>query len=208
VNCSFVGKNLLDYADGNSTEETMQAVEKHLERCAHCKNRLATELRIQHSLRNSFTHQTTEQFKDNLFFTIEQQASLARRWFNTGFSSAVAAGLFAWALFSVFIHASNYGNTTEEIHLPLNIAKIINIAIETPANFNQVTMTIEVPSHIEIDGFPNENRISWNTTLNSGKNLLSLPLKLKENYDGYIIAKISDGTKDKAFRFAISKMSS
>lgn len=54
----------------------------------------------------------------------------------------------------------------EEVHLAINVKHAIARA----------TMTIDLPAGIEIDGFPGQRQLRWETDLKAGRNTLTLPL--------------------------------
>jgi len=78
------------------------------------------------------------------------------------------------------------------------IAEFVEVVIDAGAGRNEATLTIELADNLELEGFPNERVISWQTQLTEGKNLLRLPLILKDESDSEFNVDLSYGSTRKA----------
>jgi hypothetical protein len=130
------------------------------------------------------------------------------RWLLTGFGSAVAAGLVLWVIGGFLL-------TTPELPVPAPDAAIpgITMTLEEPRTVNLVfastealnaaTLTVTLPEGIEMSGFPGQREITWQTSLNAGKNLLPLKLIATSPLGGEVYATLRHDDRGRTFRLRI-----
>lgn len=68
----------------------------------------------------------------------------------------------------------------------------ITLALESGRRIEGATFTIELPEGVELSGHPGVREITWTGHLESGKNLLVLPIRVQAGSGGDIIAHIAD----------------
>ena len=64
-------------------------------------------------------------------------------------------------------------------------------------------LTVTLPDGVELDGFPGQREIAWQTSLNEGKNLLPLKLIAVSPMGGEVLARLEHGDRDRTFRLRI-----
>lgn len=65
------------------------------------------------------------------------------------------------------------------------------------------TMTVRLPEGIELEGFPGEREIRWETSLEEGRNLLPLTLVATRPAGGALEARLQHDSRDRTFRLWI-----
>jgi hypothetical protein len=128
------------------------------------------------------------------------------RWLMTGFGSAVAAGIALWFVGGFFF-------ATPEATLPEAAIPGITMTLEEPRTVNLVfasasalesaKLTVSLPDGVELAGFPGQREISWQTSLNEGKNLLPLRLIAVSPMGGEVLARLEHDNRDRTFRLRI-----
>lgn len=128
------------------------------------------------------------------------------RWLLTGFGSAVAAAAAIWIVSSMLL-------STPDMPAPEAAIPGVTIALEEPRTVNLVfassgalssaTLTVTLPDGVELDGFPGQREITWETSLNEGKNLLPLTLVALTPTGGELLAKLEHGNRDRTFRLRV-----
>ena len=149
------------------------------------------------------------------------------RWSNigikTGFVTAIAAGFSLWAvLTTVILPTMDSRNTSAELatnnqivesalkistlNLNVNETRVIRLAIDTPDEFDKVTLSVVLPTHVELKGHKNKHELSWDTKLAKGNNILRIPLKAIKYGQGDFIARIAHNGKVKTFKLFLKSI--
>jgi hypothetical protein len=78
-----------------------------------------------------------------------------------------------------------------EVSLPLKGIKEVRVAINTRREISDAILTLELPSGVEIAGYPNQRQLRWQTGLKNGRNHLTLPLRAYQAVaDGVLKARV------------------
>lgn len=129
-----------------------------------------------------------------------------QRWLLTGFGAAVAAGLALWLIGGLFLTTPNLPDaeaTIPGITMTLAEAQTVNLVFASSAALEAATLTLRLPDGIELFGFPGQRQISWQTSLNAGKNLLPLKLIALSPAGGEVLATLEHGDRSRTFRLRI-----
>jgi hypothetical protein len=62
---------------------------------------------------------------------------------------------------------------------------------------------VSLPDGIELDGFPGQREITWETSLQEGKNLLPLTLVAVTPTGGELLARLEHDDRDRTFRLRV-----
>jgi len=165
------------------------------------------------NVRSSYPENRTENQIQSLFSNVKLQ---------TGFVTAIAAGFALWAVLSTFILPGFDSSPTvnnadiiaslnqtiksepttiiSSLKLKLDESKVVRIAIDTPDSFENVTFSVLLPKHIELKGHKNKRKISWQSKLAKGNNILRIPLTAVSYGQGELIARVTHNGKVKTFK--------
>ena len=153
--------------------------------------------------------EATTGFYDEALVTAAQEGRRRqkRRWVMTGFGSAVAAGL------AIFVVAMML-NSTADIPAVDDSIPGVTIALAEPQTVNLVfasadaldtaKLTVMLPAGIELEGFPGQREISWETSLAEGRNLLPLNLIAVSPVGGELLARLEHDDRDRTFRLQVN----
>jgi hypothetical protein len=72
-------------------------------------------------------------------------------------------------------------------------SKTVNLLIDSSDNRKDATITITLADNLELEGFPGDHTVEWETALKQGKNLLSLPLRLKDTDNSHFEVAFTHG---------------
>jgi len=125
------------------------------------------------------------------------------RWLLTGFGAATVA---IWVVAGTLL-------STPELPDPVAAIPGVTIAMEEPRTINLVfssaapldaaTLTVSLPEGIELQGFPGQREITWETSLNEGKNRLPLTLIAISRAGGALLARLEHDNRDRTFRLRV-----
>ncbi len=230
MKCDELQVRLDDYLDGNLDTILVSMLENHIASCGSCNENVkhGKELQSQFKrLADQAIGNTTpsEDFISSAFekvrATYPEQASTRANNISvkTGFFTALAAGFSLWAVLTTFILPGMDSNDVltnlvkndpitksitdtaiSVIELNINETKMMRLAIDTPDAFDNVTLSVELPSHVELKGHKNKRELSWTTKLAKGNNILKIPLKAIEYGEGNFIARLTHNGKVKTFK--------
>lgn len=201
MNCE-TALNLIDpYLDASLAEQEKAELQAHFDVCSSCRvqmDRARTVLRL---LRAAPIEPPSAGFEERVFTKVREHGDTSRRsrWFAAGFSSALAASLALWFISVPLLTKIDQSEALPMVTLEVSQIKTVSLAFNAPREFSQVTLTIELPDHFELDGYANEKLISWDTTLIPGKNVLSLPVIATAARNGVLVARLTSGEKTKTF---------
>jgi hypothetical protein len=128
------------------------------------------------------------------------------RWMMTGFGAAIAATIAAWMVGGLLLNDPQI--TAPEASIPgVTIAlaepRTVNLVFASARALDSATLTVSLPDGIELDGFPGQREISWETSLQEGKNLLPLTLVAVTPTGGELLARLEHDDRDRTFRLRV-----
>ncbi|MFV1982822.1 MAG: zf-HC2 domain-containing protein [Thiohalomonadales bacterium] len=233
MKCNELQQRLDDYLDGDLDTILVSMLEQHISACESCNYAVEQSKLVQSELKQIFSSQSTGiQIPSNEFISCafekvrahypEKQAG--NRWtgigVKTGFATALAAGFALWAILSTFIlPGMNSGNEPTNLatssptstivskistlNLKIDETRVVRLAIDTLDDFDNVTLSVVLPKNVELEGHKNKRKISWDTKLAKGNNILRIPLKAIKYGQGDFIARITHNGKVKTFKLLL-----
>ena len=125
------------------------------------------------------------------------------RWMLTGFGAAVAAG-FAVLVISGLLMKSPVVPTVEptvaDVTMALEEPRTVNLVFASATALEAATLTVSLPEGVELNGFPEQREITWETSLAEGRNVLPLTLIALTPAGGELLAVLEHGDRDREFR--------
>jgi hypothetical protein len=113
-------------------------------------------------------------------------------WLGAGLGGAVAAAL---AVFILVRPLQGTDGSAPAISLALHEARNVDVLVDSERDLQGATIRIALTGGVTVDGFENEREIQWQTNLQRGSNLLSLPLVGHTRGKAQLVAVIEHGGK-------------
>jgi hypothetical protein len=107
-------------------------------------------------------------------------------WIGVGLGGVVAAALTIFMLRTGTLPSAQ----DHIVSLALNETREIDVVIDSERDLEGATIRVAVSGGIALDGFENQREIDWQTDLERGTNLLSLPVVALGTGDGRLVAII------------------
>ena len=129
------------------------------------------------------------------------------RWMLTGFGAAVAATVALWFISGVFFTAPTVPGPDASIPgvtMALEEPRTVNFVFASTSALESATLTVSLPDGIELDGFPGQREITWETSLREGRNLLPLTLVALTPAGGELLARLEHDNRDRVFRLHVT----
>jgi len=200
MSCAQINTVIDDYMDGLLPELEMSSVRDHVAVCEDCKVILQQEQIFRNYLASRPVPAVSAAQIEQIFKAVKtRKHASVHKSFAAGFAGAMAAGLVLLLAAGVFIPDFKHENTASTITLSLNETKNIQLVFNATEDITNATMTLELPAHLELKGFPGRQQLAWSTNLHKGENGLTLPVVAHAAISGDLVATISYGDTEKVF---------
>ena len=209
MNCEHTLRNLDDFMDGGIDTEQHDAIASHVASCDSCQSVIEREQDLRGLLKDYPMAQAATGFFDQALVRATHVGSRRQRnrWLATGFGSAIAAGLAFWAIGGFLLTAPQLPDADlaiPSVTMALEEPRTVNLVFSSAIAMESAVLTVSLPEGIELTGFPGQREITWETSLNEGRNLLPLKLIALTPTGGELLARLEHNNRDRTFRLQLS----
>ena len=209
MQCTELHQKLDDRLDKQLSNAGRAEMDAHLEHCADCRVVVAEEKAFRELLMDIPVPDASAGFAARAL----RRAATANavnhhpgrnRAFMGGFAAALVAGIVLWFVSGV------YGPNGElavsqpqlaELSISLYETRRVQLSFNAPEDMERVRVSLFLPEHVELEGYPGQKQIAWFTNLRKGDNVLTLPLNALRSDKGVFTAKIGAGEEAKEIQF-------
>ena len=128
------------------------------------------------------------------------------RWMLAGFGSAIAAGLAIWVITAMLMTTPQLPDAEPAIPgvtIAMEQEHTVRLVFASAEALDSATLTVSLPEGIELAGFPGQREITWETSLQEGKNLLPLTLVALTPAGGEVLARLEHKDRNRTFRLRV-----
>jgi len=128
------------------------------------------------------------------------------RWMLAGFGSAIAAGLAIWVITAMLMTTPQLPDaepTIPGVTIAMQQEHTVRLVFSSAQALDSATLTVSLPEGIELAGFPGQHEITWQTSLQEGKNLLPLTLIALTPSGGEVLARLEHKDRNRTFRLRV-----
>ena len=128
------------------------------------------------------------------------------KWLLTGFGAAIAATIAVWMIGGMLLTSPQLPDVDSAIPgvtIALEEPRTVNLVFASATALDSATLTVTLPDGIELNGFPGQREITWETSLNEGRNLLPLTLIALTPTGGELLARLEHEDRDRTFRLRV-----
>ena len=166
------------------------------------------DLRIQELLKDYPMPAADAGFYDQALVRATHEGSrrLRNRWLLTGVGAAIAATIAVWMIGGMLLTSPQLPDAAPAIPgvtVALEEPRTVNLVFASATALESATLTVSLPDGIELDGFPGQREITWETSLNEGKNFLPLTLIALTPTGGELLAHLEHENRDRTFRLRV-----
>jgi hypothetical protein len=221
LNCHAPRQRLEDLLDGYLAADEAAALERHIAGCAACaaRHRAATQLRA--ALRAMPVPEPRPGFADSALAAATRAAArppqpaprTARpRWSLASWrrlelwAGATVGAAAAAALAVVLLGVPERDGLEPEpagVRLALYEMREIGLAIDAPTPMPGAMLTVRLEGGIDIVGLGERRELSWQTDLDAGTNVLTLPIIAHSLEDGRLTALVAHGDRQQRLDFKV-----
>ncbi|MCG6937507.1 MAG: zf-HC2 domain-containing protein [Gammaproteobacteria bacterium] len=206
MKCTDIQEYLDDYIDETASSVEREAVDSHLDYCTSCRQVLAERKAVRQALASLPVVEASPGFETRVFSAVHRQYGAGIRKpgnrFIAGFATAMAVSLALW--FASTLYTPQFEEQAPQmINLAINQTRTVKLVFETPTDLADVTLTVELPGNIELEGYGGQKQLVWQTSLTRGQNILALPIIATGNGQGELMAQLNYGAKTKQFHIVL-----
>ena len=206
MNCTDINTHIDDYLDKQLAQQDSLAFEQHIESCEQCRSNLQRAQSMMMGLKDLSIPDPTLNFEQRVFSEVRRQHKETQRYkFAAGFSTAVAASLAIWFTSTLFMPAT-ISQQPQAITVAMNEVQTIRLLFDSKESIQNVSLSIDLPENMELDGYPGRKELVWKTSLKKGQNVLALPVMAVEYGQGELIATLKIGDKVKVLRVELKSV--
>ena len=204
MQCESVLKQLDDYLDGQLPQAERDRLDQHLDGCPNCRSEYHFAQEVSKQCQTQPVIMPRPGYEKRMLNFLAQEPQRPRyfvpAWFAAGFSTALAALLIVWFMAYDLSDPTHDTLPIITVELPAMQSRKVDLVFNSPRHIQKAAMTIELPAGAEIVGYPNQRKLAWQTALKQGSNRLSLPIIIKSNQGGTLLAKISHEGQTRTFK--------
>jgi hypothetical protein len=101
-----------------------------------------------------------------------------------------ASGAAVAAMATILIMRPQALAPSDDITLALNESRNIEVLIDSERTLDDATVRVVTSGAVELDGFEDRNEVRWQTSLERGRNVLSLPVVARTSGAAQLVAVI------------------
>ncbi|MET4027944.1 anti-sigma factor RsiW [Marinobacter sp. MBR-99] len=208
MSCRQIRSQLPEYVRDQLPADESQAVLVHLEDCVLCQQHEAFERSLMSELASRCRlPEPSPGFERRVFGQLP--ASGSNRKVHVAWGGAVAAALVLGLMLGqgggtpapeaevAAMDLTDDAAASSEV-VPVN--RTVRLAFNAGEALDDVTLTLDLPPHVELSGLPGQHRVSWQVSLVQGDNVLELPLTILFPGAGELIAELDANGRQKVFR--------
>ncbi len=199
MQCSEFEQRLDDYLDDALSKENTQVVEAHAAHCDGCAQQMREAVALRHELRDLPVPAARADFEQRLLARVRKHYSPDPRrrqhiGFASGFATAAVAGLLIWLTTTLYLPGTSV-EQPQILVLGMHQTQTVRLLFEAPTDIEQASLSISLPDHLRLQGYPEQRQLSWRTPLQRGQNVLALPVRAIGPGQGELVTRLSFGGK-------------
>lgn len=200
MKCDTANSFLDNFLSGRLAESDAKLVSEHLGECPSCAQNYQDSKVIFEALQELEVPAAPNDFADRVIRNaIRNQPHKRPANMLTYVASGIAASFVVLFLLTFTLVDSSKTSGSSPIVLIGNEIKTVKLAIESARTVEGIKMTIYLSDNLEISGYEEMKNISWETRLEKGTNVISLPISAIAQGDGKIKASVEFREQKKIF---------
>jgi hypothetical protein len=198
MSCNNFRQHVRSWLRGELSAADASEVERHVAGCYFCAAIVENESLIIEGLQKRYdVPPPSPDFESRVMAAALSRGKSAERPITMAWVSGAVAAVLALGV------ALGIGMGSDS-DMPESQPYNVRLAFDTVNAMDDVTLTVELPPHVEMSGYPGYQRLSWNVSLDKGENVVNLPLNILFPGEGDLVAHLDNGERKKTFRASLT----
>lgn len=182
-------------------------LEEHLSTCEDCRE-YARESRLVTLLQSLPVREPASGFEDRVIHNALRPAGNHRVHARWAIASA-ASVILAVFLTMQYFPGSGQSESVKQVQSTVVEVKpgethYVNVRLNSPRTMSDALVKVRLDDNVELDGYQGIRNLEWRTTIKSGANQLSLPVRLLEKNSGTMTVVLEHGGARKRFSIQVN----
>lgn len=208
MSCNECRQHVRGWLRGELSDADAVEVQDHVSKCYFCAAVVENEATLLDGLhRVEKIPAPTADFKQRVLSAASEQdikrtshkPALGLPAMGGAIAAALALGIALGVGFGVDRSSDSGSPDVAEAVAPEK-AQNVRLAFNSAQAMDNVTLTVELPPHVEMARYPGHQQLSWSVSLDKGENIVELPLKVLFPGEGDLVAHLDNGKSRKTFR--------
>lgn len=199
MECQATNNLLQDFIDRKLVDSDAKSVSDHHKECSACEMQYKNSLTVIEILRSIRVPPSSPGFSTRVI----ENATKTQKPIAVRLLPYVASGIAASFIVLVVLVSTFFNPAFDDQSMPVVFIdgefQTIKVAIESAQSIDSVEMTIHISDNLAIEGYESQKSISWNTKLNKGVNVITLPVSAIALGDGEITTRVRLNGKERVF---------
>jgi len=202
MECHDFALQLDAFLDGRFDARRQKAVQEHMGHCPDCRRLHTHALAMQEAVRKLSPPAPHPGFIDQALSRATRPVVGAAhpRW-RPVLGMALAASLVLGVALGVFL--ATRPEPVQTVTLAIDRPETVRLMFNSAKPLRAATVSLALPENVELVGYDGQRRLSWQTDLREGGNLMQLPLIVHGKAKDELVANLSHGGSTKTFRLKI-----
>lgn len=207
MNCTDINQHIDGFLDQELSVLQTQAFEQHVSHCGECTEKVDAERQLRSVLHGIPVPPPSADFRKRVFARVREEYPSEPQHhyalpFATGFASVAVFGLTLW-LMGGMQATSPVNEPAQVITVAMNGPQSVRLIFDAETDIQQAELSVDLPENVSLAGYPGRNRLSWQTSLHKGQNVLELPVQATNEGRGELHTQLSYHNKVKTYHFVV-----
>lgn len=197
MNCQQFALRLDDYLDGELSAGQALELTDHSDQCGRCQTILARAQEVQQALQTLPAPPVPGDYAERQFQRLWAEQKFEahtkkgfRQLFHPALAAALLVGIMLGGGMVQWLSSSAPSFATQPVTVNLYDTREVRFVVNARSDMQGARVTLRIPEHMELQGYPGRHELTWTTNLKAGANLLSLPLRAADLGSGEVVMMI------------------
>lgn len=195
MNCQHFMDRIDEYLDGSLVAAECEKAMAHLADCNRCAQHVARVRAMRTALQSLPVPEPRPRFFEQALMQAQQRSRARFPGWTYVTGTALAASLALWLGFGWLPGLRQAADKPIGVTITLHEPRAVQLAFSAEHALQQATLSIQLPDGVELQGFPGQREVRWQTDLARGVNMLSLPLVATSPSGGLLLARLEHGER-------------
>jgi anti-sigma factor (TIGR02949 family) len=207
MNCTDINQHIDGYLDRELSSLQAQAFDQHVSRCSECTEKVEAERQLRSVLQGMPVPPPSADFKKRVFARVREEYPREPQHhyampFATGFASVAVFGLTLW-LMGGMQATDPVLEPAQLVTVAVNQSQSVRLVFDADSAIERAELSVDLPDNVRLAGYPGRNKLSWETSLQKGQNVLELPVQVTNEGRGELRTQLSYHNKVKSYQFVV-----